>query len=90
MKKLVIAAAALVAMLPMSLLGVGLLMSPAAFAACLSSTSLVVGPIPESLTATTRSGATVTLDRQQLTRAATIITVGRRPTAWGVQASSSR
>jgi len=55
---------------------VGLLMSPAAFAACLSSTSLVVGPIPDSLTATTRSGATVTLDHQQLTRAATIITVG--------------
>ncbi len=66
----------LVAMLPMSLLGVGLLMSPAAFAACLSSTSLVVGPIPDSLTATTRAGATVTLDHQQLTRAATIITVG--------------
>lgn len=76
MKKLVMAAAALAAMLPMSLLGVGLLMSPAAFAACLSSTSLVVGPIPDSLTSTTRSGATVTLDRQQLTHAATIITVG--------------
>ena len=78
MKKLVLAAATLVAMLPMSLLGVGLLMSPAAFAACLSSTSLVVGPIPDSLTATTRAGATVTLDRQQLTRAATIITVGAK------------
>lgn len=76
MKKLVVSAAALVAMLPMSLLGVGLLMSPAAFAACLSSTSLVVGPIPDSLTSTARSGATVTLDRQQLTHAATIITVG--------------
>ena len=76
MKKLVTAAAALVAMLPTSLLGVGLLISPAVFAACLSSTSLIVGPIPESLTATTRSGATVTLDHQQLTRAATIITVG--------------
>lgn len=70
------AVGALVAMLPMGLLGVGLLMSPAAFAACLSSTSLVVGPIPDSLTATTRAGATVTLDHQQLTRAATIITVG--------------
>lgn len=83
MKKVFLAAAALVAMLPMSLLGVGLLMSPAAFAACLSSTSLVVGPIPESLTATTRAGATVTLDHQQLTRAATIITVGAQTESVG-------
>lgn len=83
MKKLVIAAATLVAMLPMSLLGVGLLMSPAAFAACLSSTSLAVGMIPDSLTTTTRSGATVTLDRQQLTRAATIITVGAKTDSVG-------
>ena len=76
MKTLVMATAALAAILPMSLLGVGLLVSPAALAACLSSTSLVVGPIPESLTATTESGATVTLDHQQLTHAATIIAVG--------------
>lgn len=76
MKKLVAVIAILVAVLPMGLVGVGLLVSPAAFAACLPSTSLVVGPIPESLTSTTRSGATVTLERQQLTHAATIITVG--------------
>jgi murein DD-endopeptidase MepM/ murein hydrolase activator NlpD len=76
MKKLVVAIATLIALLPMSLVGVGLLVSPAVFAACLSSSSLVVGPIPESLTATTRAGATVTLNHQQLTQAATIITVG--------------
>lgn len=76
MKKLVVVIATLIAVLPMSLVGVGLLVSPAVFAACLSSSSLVVGPIPDSLTSTTRSGATVTLDRQQLTHAATIITAG--------------
>lgn len=76
MKKLVVVIATLVAVLPMSLVGVGLLVSPAVFAACLSSSSLVVGPIPDSFTSTTRSGATVTLDRQQLTHAATIITAG--------------
>ncbi|MDF1480308.1 M23 family metallopeptidase [Leifsonia sp. H3M29-4] len=70
------AIATLIALLPMSLVGVGLLVSPAVFAACLSSSSLVVGPIPESLTATTRAGETVTLDHQQLTHAARIVTVG--------------
>ena len=38
--------------------------------------SLIVGPIPDSLTATARNGETVTLNRQQLTHAATIITTG--------------
>lgn len=76
MKKFVVVIATLVAVLPMSLVGVGLLVSPAVFAACLSSSSLVVGPIPESLTATTRAGETVTLNHEQLTHAATIITVG--------------
>lgn len=38
--------------------------------------SLTVGPIPESLTATTKNGETITLNRAQLTHAATIITVG--------------
>ncbi len=77
MKKVVLTLVALVAALPVAgLLGVSVLMSPAAIAACLSSTSLVVGVVPESLTATTQSGATVTLDHQQLTHAATVITVG--------------
>lgn len=60
------------------LLGVGVLLNPAARAeaTCLPGTSLVVGPVPDSLTATTRNGETITLSRQQLTHAATIITAG--------------
>lgn len=76
MKKVVLTLVALVALPAAGLLGISVLMSPAAITACLSSTSLVVELVPESLTATTQSGATVTLDRQQLTYAATIITVG--------------
>ncbi|MGE3192546.1 MAG: M23 family metallopeptidase [Dehalococcoidia bacterium] len=76
MKKLLVATATLIALLPVSLVGVGLLVSPAVFGACLSSSSLIVGQIPESLAATTRSGVAVTLDHQQLTHAATIVTVG--------------
>ncbi|TFD59596.1 M23 family metallopeptidase [Cryobacterium sp. Hh38] len=38
--------------------------------------SLVVGTIPDSLTAQTMDGRSVTLEREQLTHAATIITVG--------------
>lgn len=38
--------------------------------------SLILGPIPDSITATTKNGEAVTLNRQQLTHAATIITVG--------------
>jgi len=59
------------------LLGVGALMNPAAKAACLAG-GLTVGPIPDALTATTTGGVTVSLDRTQLTRAATIITTGGR------------
>ncbi len=51
----------------------GAFMGPAGF--CLNN-SLVVGPIPDSLTATTADGTTVTLDKRQLTHAATIITTG--------------
>lgn len=60
------------------LLGLGVLMNPAARAeaVCLPGTSLTVGPVPDSLTATTRNGETVTLNRAQLTHAATIITIG--------------
>ena len=59
------------------LLAVAVLMNPAAKHACLNS-GLTVGAIPDSLTATTGDGTTVTLNRQQLTHAATIITVGSR------------
>lgn len=77
MKKIILTLVVLVAAFPATgLLSVGVLMSPAAIAACLSSTSLTVGVVPESLTATMQSGATVTLDHQQLTHAATVITVG--------------
>ncbi|HAS31213.1 MAG TPA: metalloendopeptidase, partial [Microbacterium sp.] len=60
------------------LLGLGVLMNPAARAEaiCLPGTTLTVGPIPDSLTATTRNGEAVTLNRAQLTHAATIITIG--------------
>jgi len=56
------------------LLSVAVLANPAV-AACAPG-SLIVGPIPDSLTATTKNGETVTLNRGQLTHAATIITVG--------------
>lgn len=56
-----------------ALVGLGAFMGPAGF--CLTG-SLVVGPIPDSLTATTADGTTVTLDKRQLTHAATIITTG--------------
>lgn len=60
------------------LLGVAVLMNPAANAACLPGGALTVGPIPDSLTVTTRAGETFTLNKTQLTHAATIITVGGR------------
>jgi len=76
-KKLLALALALIFLGPATaLLGVGVLMNPAATAACLPGGSLTVGPIPNSLTATARNGQTVTLNRAQLTHAATIITVG--------------
>lgn len=77
MKKLLIVLATAVFLAPsIGLLSIGLLFNTAAYAACLRSGSLTVGPIPDSLTATTRAGQTITLNRQQLTHAATIITVG--------------
>src|SRR5699024_5460053 len=58
------------------LLGVGLVMNPAAQASCLPGMSLTVGPIPDSLDVTTKNGERFTLNRRQLTHAATSITVG--------------
>lgn len=68
------------------LLLIALLLGPAACLVCVAalvnpaaiscvSGSLIVGTIPNSLTAETRDGRTVSLNRQQLTHAATIITV---------------
>lgn len=53
---------------------VGVLANPSAVAACTTS-SLSVGTVPDSLTATTKDGVSVTLDKTQLTHAATILTV---------------
>ena len=83
MKKLIAIAVALTFLGPSTaLLGVGVLMNPAATATCVSS-SLIVGPVPDSLTATTRAGETVTLNKTQLTHAATIITVGAQTAGVG-------
>ncbi len=60
---------------------VAILANPA-IAACAPG-SLIVGPIPDSLTTTTRDGETVTLNRQQLTHAATIITIGSQTAGVG-------
>lgn len=57
------------------LLTLGVLMNPAAQAECLPS-SPVVDAMPASLTAATTTGKSVTLDQAQLTRAATIVSVG--------------
>ena len=85
MKKLLVLAVALTFLGPSTaLLGVGALMNPATTAMCVSA-SLVVGEIPNSLTATTKNGETVTLNRTQLTHAATIITVGAQTSGVGNQ-----
>lgn len=57
-------------------LGLGVVMNPAAQASCLSSNSLVAAEVPTQLTATRSDNIEVTLDHAELTRAATIISVG--------------
>src|SRR4051795_1561297 len=57
------------------LLAIGMVLNPAAQASCLPS-SPVVHQTPTQLTARTVDGAWVTLGRAQLTRAATVISVG--------------
>lgn len=82
-KKLLALAVALIFLgPPTALIGVGVLINPAATATCLPG-SLIVGQVPDSLTATTRGGETVTLNKTQLTYAATIITVGARTAGVG-------
>ena len=78
MKKAVIALALLLLLGPfMGLLGIGVLMNPSANAECtIDGSGITVGNIPDSLTATTANGGTITLNRQQLTHAATIIEIG--------------
>ena len=85
MKTFAIGAAAVVLLAPgPAVVGVATLFSPAAAgsARCMwddeSTGSLgVAGPVPANLTAVNTNGETVSLNRQQLTRAATIIAVGK-------------
>jgi len=73
----------LVMLLPTAgLTSVAVLMMTAA-ASCTSG-SLTVGPIPDSLTSQTRDGTSVVLERQQLTHAATIITVAAQTSGVGI------
>src|SRR3954452_4667631 len=64
------------------LLAMGVLLNPAAPAACLPS-SLAVAQTPDHPTARTPAGIAVTLDQAQLTHAATILSVGAGTRAVG-------
>ncbi len=77
-KKLALAALALVFLAPsLVLIGVGVVMNPAASASCtVAGTSVRVGDVPDELEVTTANGETFTLNNQQLTHAATIIETG--------------
>ena len=85
LKVIAVGAAAAVLLAPgAAVLGVATLVSPAAAGSgsCMwdgqATGSLgVAGPVPTSLSATNTNGETVTLSKQQLTRAATIIAVGK-------------
>lgn len=75
MKKLISILVALVIACPLAgLMSVAALMNPAAMSC--GSGSLVVGSIPDSLTAQTQDGRSITVNKRQLTHAATIITIG--------------
>lgn len=75
MKKLVVLIAVLILVGPsIGLVSVATLMNPAAISC--GSGSLAVGSVPDSLTAQTRDGRAITLNKNQLTHAATIATVG--------------
>lgn len=72
-KKLLILCLVLLCLGPsVAIVSVGVLLGPVL---CITG-SLTVGPIPDSLDATTADGIQVTLDRKQLTHAATVITTG--------------
>ena len=76
-RKAAITALALLSFAPAAaLLGIGVLMNPAAAYCATPAGSVNLGPIPDSLTVTTANGETFTLNRQQLTHAATIISTG--------------
>lgn len=72
-KKLLILGLVLLCLGPsVAIVSVGALLGPVL---CITG-SLTVGQVPDSLTATTADGTQVTLDRTQLTHAATVITTG--------------
>ena len=76
-RKAAIAAIAFMFLAPsVILLGIGALMNPAAANCAVSTGTVHLGPVPDSLTVTTANGETFTLNRQQLTHAATIIAIG--------------
>ncbi|WP_053208207.1 M23 family metallopeptidase [Jiangella muralis] len=77
MKKIVVALALLVLLTGPAVIlqGMAVILNPAAQAACLP-TSGGTGEVPDSLTAATADGDTITLNRTQLGHAATIITIG--------------
>ncbi|MFT0849011.1 M23 family metallopeptidase [Actinomycetaceae bacterium L2_0104] len=76
-RKLAIAALAFMFFAPAAaLLGIGALMNPAAAHCATPAGTVNLGPVPDSLTVTTANGETFTLNRQQLTHAATIIAIG--------------
>jgi cell wall-associated NlpC family hydrolase len=58
------------------LLSLAVVLNPAAHAACLPAGNLVVAQSPRELVAATADGSTIALSSTQLTRAATIISVG--------------
>ena len=82
MKKLISILVILVLACPLAgLVSVAALMNPAAISC--GSGSLVVGSIPDSLTAQTQDGRSITLNKRQLTHAATIITIGAQTAGVG-------
>ena len=78
LKKLAIGLLALVLAAPLlSMVGIGLLMNPALSGACtVSGGSFTVGEVPDELAVQTRDGEQFTLNKTQLTHAATIIEIG--------------
>ena len=91
MKKVVIAGSACtaLALVPavLLLLLVTVLAVPAAVGACSNGPNLRLGPVPSALRARTSDGVEVTLDRQQLEHAATVVAVASRTPGAGPRAA---
>src|SRR5680860_132349 len=65
------------------LMGIAVLLNPAAQASCLTTAGMTVGAVPNHLVVTTGSGTRFTLTSAQLTHAATIINTGGRTAGVG-------